>query len=210
MIQLPAPAQYRDEFQRDGFVLVRDFFKERDARTYYATSLGLVRERAVTIDRRKDGHGLMYRVVTGDRIQSEAPMLYELYWSPCLIEWVRAITNCPDLAPSSQVRSGLNINCLMNEGDGYPMHRDATPYTALLFLTSLDAACGGEFLIRSARGARVTIRPMVGQFLLMDGARCAHGVAPLRRDALRLTMPMVYPAAAVARPEGLDEYLYGT
>jgi hypothetical protein len=43
----------------------------------------------------------------------------------------------------------------------------------------------------------------------MDGSRCAHAVAPLAVDAVRLTVPMVYPAFDIHRPDGLDEYLYG-
>lgn len=192
MMQLPKPDSYRTDFQRDGFVLVRDFCRERDARTFFATGLGLVQ--ADSARPGENGNSLPYRVVTGDRIQSEAPLLYELYWSPGLIEWIRALTNCSSLAPSSKVRSGLNINYLMNAGDCHPPHREALPYTALLFLNSLDGDCGGEFVIRSLSGALVSIRPTLGQLLVMDGARCEHAVEPLRRDTLRLTMPMVYPA----------------
>ena len=54
----------------------------------------------------------------------------------------------------------------------------------------------------------VAIRPVNGEFLLMDGARCAHAVAPLRENTLRLSVPMVFPAAPSARPDGLDDFLY--
>ena len=59
-------------------------------------------------------------------------------------------------------------------------------------------------------GRLLTIPPTAGQLVLMDGHRCAHAVAPLRADAARITVPMVFPAVQIDRPAGLDDYLYAT
>jgi hypothetical protein len=54
----------------------------------------------------------------------------------------------------------------------------------------------------------MTVAPLAGELVLMDGQQCAHAVAPLLEDALRITVPMVFPAYPVNRPPGLDDYLY--
>jgi hypothetical protein len=65
---------------------------------------------------------------------------------------------------------------------------------------------GGALLIQAANGERVEVQPTSGTLIFMDGTRCPHAISPLIEDALRLTVPMVYPAANLARPEGLDGY----
>ena len=209
MFNLPSPAQCRPCFQNDGYVLVRDALQATKARALAGTAERITRSAAVSIDRRDQGAALAYSVVTGERIQRDARELFELYTSPDLLAWVRAVTNCATVARSRHLRSAVNINCLTRRGEEYPQHRDAVPYTALLFLSDVAADAGGEFVIDSAAGIRAAVRPRLGNLLLMDGSRCPHAVAPLRRDAWRLTMPMVFPQRVIQRPEGLDEYLYG-
>ena len=59
-------------------------------------------------------------------------------------------------------------------------------------------------------GTVMSIAPAAGSLVLMDGRRCAHAVAPLREDALRISVPMVFPEVEDRRPAGLDDYLYAT
>ena len=174
----------------------------------------------VHVVRRSGDDTLDYRVVTGDVIQAEAPPLWNLFASADLLAWIRDVTGVGEVTRSPHLRSAVNINCLDTAGQGYPWHTDAVPFTGLLFLTTLPASAGGEFLIRRNPGGSasrnppydspgvVAIRPVNGEFLLMDGARCAHAVAPLRENTLRLSVPMVFPAAPSARPDGLDDFLY--
>jgi hypothetical protein len=161
--------------------------------------------------RRNDEDTLDYHVVTGDLIKSEAPLLFALYTAPQLLSWIRGVTQMKDLAISPHLRSSININCLTEAGQHYPWHTDAVPYTALLFLSTLSAAAGGEFLIRATneRGL-MRIPPRRGDFVFMDGKRCAHAVAPLACNSIRLTVPMVYPIENAERPRGLDDYLYNS
>src|SRR5687767_664906 len=209
MIRLPRARDCRDAFAGDGFIVVRDCITRAHAAPLVEAAQRLAGSAAVSIDHRSADTGLAYSVVSGDRIQTDAPLLFDFYTSPDLLQWVRDVTGCPTVSRSPHLRSAVNLNCLTRPGEQYPFHRDAVPYTALLFLSDLDADVGGAFVIDPLRRERVRIQPVLGSFVLMDGSRCAHGVEPLRRPALRLTLPMVFPALHVERPEGLDEYLYG-
>jgi 2OG-Fe(II) oxygenase superfamily len=126
-----------------------------------------------------------------------------------MLTWIGRLSDSPAVRPSPHLRSAININCLSRTGQQYPWHRDAVPFTAVLFLTSLPSSAGGELLIRTAEGERMAICPAAGDLIVMDGSRCPHAVAPLAIDTLRVTVPMVYPAFHVERPDGLDQHLYG-
>ena len=209
MIQLPPARDCQDAFTGDGFVVVLDCITGDHAATLVEAARRVAGSAAVSIDRRSADRGLAYSVVSGDRIQTDAPLLFDFYMSAELLEWVREVTGCGTVSRSPHLRSAVNLNCLTRPGERYPFHRDAVPYTALLFLSDLDAGDGGAFVIEPLQRERVRIQPALGCFVLMDGSRCPHGVEPLRRPAMRLTLPMVFPALDVERPEGLDEYLYG-
>jgi hypothetical protein len=99
---------------------------------------------------------------------------------------------------------------LTGSREEYPLHCDAVPYTVLLFLSDVEPEADGHFLIHSLAGDVARIQPRLGQLVLMDGTRCRPGVAPLAREAWRVTLPMVFPAQVAERPEGLDDYLYGS
>jgi hypothetical protein len=208
VLHLPRARDCQDSFSGDGFVVVPDCVTRPEA-SPLVEAARRVAGSAVSIDHRSADAGLAYSVVSGDRIQRDAPLLFDLYTSADLLQWVRDVTGCRTVSRSPHLRSAVNLNCLTRPGEQYPLHRDAVPYTALLFLSDLDAEAGGAFVIDPPQRERVRIQPVLGCFVLMDGSRCEHGVEPLRRPALRLTMPMVFPALHVERPEGLDEYLYG-
>jgi hypothetical protein len=211
VIRLPSATRAHEQFLRDGFVMASACLAEPKGAAVIDAAREIAESSAVVIDRGSSAGGLAYGVVTGDQIEARAPLLFGFYTCPDLLSWIRCVTGNPAVSRSPHRLSAININCLTQPGQQYPLHRDAVPYTALLFLTDVPSSAGGEFLIDSLRGERRTIQPSAGAFVLMDGARCPHGALPLREAALRLTMPMVFPAAAahLNRPEGLDEYLYG-
>ena len=211
VIQLPSAARAHEQFVRDGFVVATGCLRGPRGTDLIDAARQIADSAGVAIDHRSGADGLAYGVVSGDRIETDAPLLFALYTSPELLNWIRVVTGDPMVSRSPHRRSAVNINRLTDPGQQYPLHRDAVPYTALLFLTDVPSSAGGEFLIDTLRGERRSIQPSAGAFVLMDGARCPHGALPLREAALRLTMPMVFPAAAahLNRPEGLDEYLYG-
>ena len=208
-MQLPDPTLVQPEFLRRGFVVVGDALDLHKQTALCDVALALVKRRGANVDRTNAEKRLRYRVVAGDRIAAEGKPLFELYTRPAMLSWVRGVTGSSWLAPSPHLRSAININCLQSSGDRYPWHRDAVPHTVVLFLTSVPASAGGTFLIRAADEGLARVQPRAGSLVLMDGTRCEHAVAPLTADILRLSVPMVYPASAIERPAGLDEYLYG-
>jgi len=208
-LRLPDPGALRSEFSRRGFVVVRALSEGVTLTRTFENAMALLRDHAVAVDRADADDGLNYNVVTGDRILADGGILSALYSSIEMLAWIRALTDSHKLNRSPHCRSAININCLTRARQQYPWHRDAIPFTAILFLTSLPASAGGELVIRSD-ATSVRVRPVAGDLVVMDGARCPHAVAPLSMDVLRITVPMVYPVADVERPSGLDDYLYSS
>jgi len=209
-MRLPAGDEVRTLFEQRGVLLVPDFLGPAEADALAARAASLVARRALHIRRSVDGSTLDYRVVTGDVIREEAASIYEMYETAHLLEWIRHVADTEEVGRSPHERSAVNINVLDTAGQEYRWHHDAVPYTVLVFLTTLSASAGGEFLVRTRRDELMTVRPVAGQLVLMDGRQCAHAVAPLRENAIRITVPMVFPAYQVERPPGLDDYLYST
>jgi len=209
-MRLPAGDDVRTLFEQRGVLLVPDCLGPAEAEALAARAASVAARRALHIRRSMDGSTLDYRVVTGDVIRKEAASIYEMYESAHLLEWIRHVAATEAVGLSPHERSAVNINVLDTAGQQYRWHHDAVPYTVVVFLTTLSASAGGEFLVRTRRDELMTIRPVSGQLVLMDGRQCAHAVAPLRENAVRITVPMVFPACPVERPRGLDDYLYST
>jgi hypothetical protein len=208
-VRLPNAQPLRTELLHRGFVLLTEALDDSERTALFDVALALVHRHAVAVDRQGDDQRLCYDVVTGDRIKAEGLPLYGFYTEPEMLSWIRELTASPSLAPSPHLRSAININCLHSAGQQYPWHRDAVPFTGVLFLSSVPALAGGAFVMRAADGELVSVQPTAGTLVFMDGARCPHAVSPLVADRLRLTVPMVYPDRSVERPAGLDQYLYG-
>ena len=185
-----------------------DFLSPAEAHRLAAQATRVAARRALHVRRSGDGSTLDYRVVSGDVIKEEAASIYEIYESAQVLEWIRSVAATEDVGLSPHLRSAVNINVLDTAGQQYRWHTDAVPFTTLLFLTSLPPAAGGEFLIRTRQDELMTLPPVAGQLVLMDGRQCAHAVAPLRENVVRITVPMVFPAYEIERPPGLDDYLY--
>jgi len=206
---LPDPVECQREFERRGFISVQAAMCAAELSALIEITRKLIGGFAVTVDRPGEKR-LSYAVVTGDRIRSDARPLFDVYAAGPLLAWVRSVTGFADLSVSPHICSAINVNCLSLAGQRYPWHTDAVPFTALLFLSSLKDTDGGQLLIKAADSTSVVeIQPARGLLILMDGSRCPHAVAPLRTHAIRLTVPMVYPARLLPRPAGLDDFLYG-
>lgn len=216
---LPFSEQLRLHFHANGFAVVRDILPHEVVAEMRRTARELVTRAGKDIRHSNDGHVLSYRVVTGEVIREKFPELFSFYQAPEVREWIRDVIGADGVHLSKNLRSAVNINCMRETGHIYRWHFDAVRYTAILFLTTSAPADGGalEMAIRDVdrnellplKGAEFSIVPQAGTLLLMDGTRCLHRAAPLLRDTLRLTVPMVYPVIADdARPEGLDDYLY--
>jgi hypothetical protein len=208
MWRLPPPHDLRQPFRETGVLLVPDALDGATASELADDAIGLSRRSGRQIRRASDAGVLDYGVITGEVIKSDAPRILALYESVDLLEWIRAVTGVPGVARSPYLRSAVNINLLGINGQQYRWHTDAVPFTVLLFLTTLPAEAGGELLVRADGDTVMRIPPIAGQLVLMDGQRRAHSVAPLLKDAARISVPMVFPAVQVDRPAGLDDYLY--
>jgi hypothetical protein len=205
---LPPPSTIDAWFRREGFILVSRCLASTDAATLAMEAADLFHRFAVTIAHGSGADSLRYSVVTGTQIEAMSSSLFQLYTADRLLDWIRDTTHCPDVRVSPHRRSSINLNRFNAVGQRYPWHRDAVPFTAILFLTTMPSYAGGELVVRSPGGTVATILPTAGDLILMDGARCRHAVRPLRAPVDRITMPMVYPACHVERPNGLDEFLY--
>jgi hypothetical protein len=210
MWRLPDPADLRQRFREAGVLLVPDALDATAASELAGEALALSGRSGRHIRRSSDAGVLDYGVITGDVIKTDAPRLFALYESVELLEWIRAVAETASVERSPHVRSAINVNILGRRGQEYRWHTDAVPFTALLFLTTIPEGAGGELLVRLGEDDVMSIRPVSGQLALMDGHRRAHAVAPLVDNGPRISVPMVFPATSVDRPDGLDDYLYAT
>ncbi len=216
---LPLSEELRLHFHANGFALVRDILPHEVVAEMRRTARDFAMRVGKNIRQSNDGHVLSYTVVAGEMIRDRFPDLFSFYETPEMRQWIRVLTGANGIYLSRNLRSAVNINSMRETGQIYRWHFDAVPYTAILFLTTSAPADGGalEIAIRNVdraaalpqNGAEFCILPLAGTLLLMDGTRCLHRAAPLLRETLRLTVPMVYPVVADdTRPSGLDEYLY--
>jgi hypothetical protein len=207
---LPQTHSLSSQFDRDAYVICQDVLPPNRASEWRDKALQIARLHARRIERQSALHLLRYRVVTGDVILAEWPELFATYHSSELRDWVARIVGVPTMFPSSHLRSAININVMGEPGEIYRWHTDASGHTVLLYLSDSREDDGGSLEIR-APGAAATIRmaPAAGALVLMDGTRCVHRVSPILRHHERISIPMVFSAAAEQqRPADLDEYLY--
>jgi hypothetical protein len=205
---LPSPRKTAESFGRDGLVLVSEVLPPARRLRYSALAADSVRRAGASVRHGERADLLDYSVVDGEHVKRTAMPLFAMYQSSKLRDWLRIVTREPEIETSAQLRSAININCMGQTGQAYPWHTDATPYTALLFLTSMPPGGGGELCIHRIGGGLVKVTPVAGHLLVFDGTVCAHSVAPLLKDWRRLTLPMVFPKTNIERPKGLDHFLY--
>jgi len=151
--------------------------------------------------------GSDYYVVTGDIIQAELPWLHHLYTTELAALASRAAHKA--VQPSTQLKSGININVVRGVGARYEWHVDSNPLTGMLYVTTHTADDGGELVFRPAERDTI-VHPRSGLFIVFDARAIPHAVLPLKRDQVRLSIPMNYydVGQAETRPPELDAYIY--
>lgn len=215
---LPAPGSFRPNFQRDRFVVVPHALPAALV-NHWRQHVETLKPIARTITRKEAGFELVYRVVTGEDIRTHWPDLFAFYNDGHVLDWFKQVTGDNSIHTSPHIQSAINLNILDSANFLYRWHFDAVAYTALLYLTDVVPEDGGALKLvpncprhvpPDLDTAAVTqIRPGAGTIVVMDGTRCYHSVAPMLRNVLRLSVPLVFPnGEATARPACLDSYLY--
>jgi hypothetical protein len=215
---LPKIDSSRPQFERHGFLAIPEALPASLIRKWRHHAEKM-KTYARTILRGESGFELAYKVVTGDDIRTFWPELFAFYNDCNLLTWLSDITGDTTIQTSQQLESALNLNILDSASFVYRWHFDAVPFTVILYLTDVLPQDGGALrIIPNCRphvapdvsGSKVIeVWPRAGTMLVMDGTRCYHSVAPILREVLRLSVPLVYPNGnGSTRPAGLDSYLY--
>lgn len=146
-------------------------------------------------------------VVTGDVIRSHLPWLFALYQAElCDLASQAAEYR---VYPSNDLASSVNINVLRGQAARYEWHVDSNPLTGLLFVTTHTAEDGGELMFQQGNQLAL-VRPVTGRFIAFDARQVPHTVLPLKRDGVRISIPVNFYASSAeqSRPADLDGYLY--
>lgn len=155
------------------------------------------------------GTEIRYGLVDGTVVARDLPWLDALYRG----EWLGYASDFAGMrmSPSDDLRNGVNINVVSGSGGRYEWHYDSNPCTGLLFVSTLEAADGGELVFRQAE-TDLVIRPRAGHLLIFDARETAHCVRPVRSASQRVSVPLNYFVRGhqQLRAESLDEYLYST
>jgi hypothetical protein len=165
---------------------------------------------AVTLE---DGsEALEYYVLDGLELSVRCALLVEWYRDslPTLASEVSGI----NVVPQESLRGAITLNRMEPGRSRYELHVDEARLTAVVYLTTHGPEDGGELTIydgprRTAR--RVTVWPTAGQLLLFDGRGRAHEIARVQGHVPRVSIVMNLweESETQARPDGLDDYLYG-
>jgi 2OG-Fe(II) oxygenase superfamily len=146
-------------------------------------------------------------VVEGDTIFKKLYWLYELYSNELLHIADSYFSQSYEI--SNDLRNGTNINYLKGKSARYEWHVDSNPLTGILFVTTHGEKDGGE-LIFQLKNEIVTVYPQEGMFILFDAREIPHTVNPLKKNSVRVSIPMNYyiKGEAQERPIDLDKYIY--
>lgn len=156
----------------------------------------------------EDTEGCDYIVVTGDNVYNSLRWFHDLYESK-LVQ-LATETAGRSVKISSDLVSGININCIRGVGARYEWHVDSNPITGLLFVTTHHEDDGGQLML-NVDGEIKSILPISGTFLAFDFTEIPHGVAPLKKNITRISIPMNFYFADTeqSRPSDLDAYIFG-
>jgi hypothetical protein len=154
------------------------------------------------------GQDIVVYVADGSVVKREIPWAWDLYNG--LLRDFSGRCFGQSLYPARLERTAININVLRGRGARYEWHVDSNPVTGLLFCSTADAGAGGSLVFRARDSQRALVRPKAGTFICFDAREVDHRVAPLRRSADRISMPMNYYLSAVEqpRPDDLDAQIY--
>jgi hypothetical protein len=158
--------------------------------------------------------------MTGERVRSALPWLYDLYHADFLTLAGRA---CPErVSAARDDRYGVVLNVQQGTGMRFECHVDSNPLTGLLFFTDHPVDGGGELVfahdtaaaeVKAVERVCSAIRPQAGHLIFFDGRRYPHYVRPLTDDAgVRIVAVMNFYTESCpesTRPAELNLHLFG-
>jgi len=148
-----------------------------------------------------------YRVVKGDEedIENRLPWLWILYQGT-FRELVSHVAG-HEVIVDPEKEFSVNINQLDRDDqiDGYELHTDTNPWTAMLAVTTMHEGDGGELIHKLPDGTIRETRIKAGYLYLFDGRNYPHKVYLLNPEGnakTRTTVPMdyVFPGWNQKRP----------
>jgi 2OG-Fe(II) oxygenase superfamily len=162
----------------------------------------------LTSRERNPGQKFRVRVVDGVLVKQELFWLWNLYEDQ-LRAFASAAFGKP-LFTANLLHTTININQLSGRNAQYEWHVDSNPVTGVLFATDSEDGLGGSLVFRKPCGARYIVRPRAGTFVCFDAREIPHRVAPLRKDGIRVSLPMNYYESQTdqPRPSDLDAQIY--
>ncbi len=135
----------------------------------------------------EESAGLDYRVLTTDKVAERLPWLMTWYRGPGL-KYARRFDRSVECVGGL---AAVNVNLVIGCGGDYEWHRDSQSHTMILFASTLQDGDGGELELRLPQGTRGLV-PSAGLAAIFDSACITHRVAPLRRDVVRVSIPLQY------------------
>lgn len=184
------------------------------------------------IYRQINERSLHYKVIDGEQIEQHLPSVWQLYHQ--VNEIVNQVTG-QTLAPLSNKKVGVNINIVPIGGE-YRWHYDRNALTAILYLNQvvggdtelypryrlylrdkkhtswqryLDQVLGFTW-VRSLFGKKVSVSPLPGTLVMIEGDRCLHSVNRVEGNQERINIILAYdrPGANFPAEKTLDRYIY--
>lgn len=184
------------------------------------------------IYRQIKGRSLHYKVIDGEQIEQYLPVVWQLYQQ--VNELVNQVSG-QIMAPLSNKKVGVNINIVPIGGE-YRWHYDRNALTAILYLNQvmggdtelypkyrlylhdkkhtswqryLDQVLSFTW-VRTLFGKKVSVSPLPGTLVMIEGDRCLHSVNRVEGNQERINIILAYdrPGANFPAEKSLDRYLY--
>jgi hypothetical protein len=195
--------QARTAYWNEGFTVLPDFVPRSTVEAWseaLSGSLDAGFGRRVIVPER----GINYDLVDGINCEKVVPAMIETYRSA--VDVLRGITGQAVIS-SPHERSKVCYIRYPAGGGQQAWHYDTNVVTALLYLTTNQD--GFTLAKRLDTGAVVEIQPVAGSLLLMRGRNVHHCGSRVEAAPKGVSPWNYYVDGDTARPEGLDDIIYG-
>jgi len=207
-------SRHQLEYQRDGLTVLEELVPPGLVAEWVGCALelaqrGVVHDEVLEPDASVGDRGgrYLHTILDGLVTAQELPGL--MGWYAANVTLMAAVTG-EDAILSPYPRSAVNVKLYPSPGGQQGWHYDSNTLTGLLFLTTEVGE--GAFHYRNLQGIEGRVYPKAGALLIGQGRRVEHAVEPMvsKDGRVRITVPLnYYTVTDTARPEGLDDRIYG-